>query len=63
MLLAVLFAVTTDGRWTRAVWIVVALGALVVATQRIRQRRRPGEEMLFADDGQFVYARTSTGLQ
>jgi hypothetical protein len=61
VLFAVLFAVTADGHWIRTVWIVVGLAALALASMRIWRRRRPGEEMLFADDVRLVYAHTPSG--
>lgn len=60
-LFAVLSAATADGRWTRAGWVVVGVAALALAVVRIGQRRRPGEEMLFADERRFVHARTPSG--
>jgi len=61
LLFAVLFVAIADNRWTRAAWIAIGVGALVLATVRIAQRRRRGEEIVYADDQRFVWARTATG--
>lgn len=61
VLLSAVFALTADGRWSRAVWIAIAVIALVVTTLRVRQRARPGEAMLLADDARFVCAHTPSG--
>jgi hypothetical protein len=58
--LSTLFALLADGR-TRAVWIVIGLAQLTVMIVRLRQRRRPGEELLVADGARFAYAATATG--
>lgn len=61
VVLAVVFTLTADGRWTRAAWLIVGLGALVLAAVRIRRTCRRSEEMLLADELRFVYAKTRTG--
>jgi hypothetical protein len=57
---AAVFALVADGR-TRAVWTVIGLAELTVMIVRVRQRRRPGEEMLIADGTRFACAATPTG--
>lgn len=63
VVLSTVFALTADGRRARAraLLIVIGLAALVVTILRIRQRGRPGEAMLFADDARLRFVQTSTG--